>query len=144
MNKLTSLLYISRSQVEGPFEGAAIAAILETARRNNAADNVTGALMLDNGHFIQVLEGDRSVVDGRFTSIKRDRRHTEVAVIGQNLIVTRRFAHWSMAYLSAAKAQLALGGITIEELRRKETPHAAGVIDAMARFAMPPFASTEE
>lgn len=144
MSKLTSLVYISRSQVDGPFERAAIRAILETTRRNNAADGVTGALMLDDGHFIQVLEGDRTIVDARFKRIKRDPRHTDVAVIGQNRIATRRFAHWTMAYLSASKAQLALGGITIEELRRKETPYAAGVIDAMARLAMLPSGDLEE
>lgn len=137
MSQLTALLYISRSLVEGHFERSAIAAILETARRNNASDEITGVLMLDHGQFVQVLEGERPTVERRFAIIKGDRRHTDVAVIGQKPIATRRFAQWNMAYLNAAKARLALGGTTIEELRRVESLDAAGVIDAMAKLATP-------
>lgn len=137
MSALTSLVYLSRSLVEGPFERSAITAILQTAQRNNAAEGITGAFMLDDGQFLQVLEGDRIAVDRRFARIKADPRHTDVAVIGQKSIINRRFAHWSMTYLSAAKANLGAGAIPIQELRRSETREAAGVIDVMAKLAMP-------
>lgn len=135
MSSLTSLMYISRSLIENAQERQAIASILDTSRRNNAREDVTGALLLDDGHFMQVLEGERALVDARYASIRCDQRHTDVQLVAQAPIAVRRFSQWSMAYLSHRKARLAFSSIGIDELRRIETHRAEEIIVAMVNLA---------
>jgi hypothetical protein len=40
--------------------------ILSLSRKNNQMKNVTGVLLYGNGQFIQLLEGDRDLVDKTF------------------------------------------------------------------------------
>ena len=57
---LIQLTYASRtSRVLGP---ADIKDILSASQRNNARAGITGALCLNNGIFLQQLEGDRAAV----------------------------------------------------------------------------------
>ena len=61
---LIQLTYASRcSHALGP---ADIKDILGASQRNNARLGVTGALCLNNGIFLQQLEGDRTVVNALY------------------------------------------------------------------------------
>ena len=74
--------------------------ILTDARAGNEARNVTGALVYVDGVFLQVLEGERAVLDELLASIRNDGRHESMKVFHQAEIPARAFNEWRMAYLS--------------------------------------------
>ena len=93
---LAQLIYCSMQNGIGD---ADIQNILDVSQANNTLDNVTGALIYNGRHFLQILEGDRANVTRRFNSILNDTRHKEVELIDFSLIKERRFPHWSMQYI---------------------------------------------
>lgn len=77
--------------------------ILKSARKNNAALNVTGVLLYSEGTFIQALEGSDEDVDTIFKKIKNDVRHKNIIVIAEREISKRNFPEWFMGFTSANK-----------------------------------------
>ena len=62
--QMVRLIYKSRSALEGTASDVerSFDAILETSRRRNAADGLTGALIFTRLLFVQALEGPADVV----------------------------------------------------------------------------------
>lgn len=83
--------------------------LLATSRRNNMAQDLTGALLYQDGNFIQVLEGEQSVVEDTYSRIAADPRHRQVIVLVRGTTEERQFADWSMAFsdLSGSHTSLA-------------------------------------
>ena len=92
---LTRMIYISRSV--GPQTTTVTTQILETARRYNKAHNLTGVLCQGRGLYVQVLEGERSVVNGLYRRIVADNRHDHTEIVHFGEIESRQFKEWSMA-----------------------------------------------
>lgn len=44
--------------------------------KKNKKYNITGILIIQNGHFFQIMEGKSDVIDTVFENIKKDTRHT--------------------------------------------------------------------
>lgn len=82
-----------------------IAAILESARRNNARDNLTGALIYNGHNFMQLLEGPVKDVERCLDTIRRDTRHSGVTEVRRRAVEAREFAEWSMLYDPNFKGQ---------------------------------------
>ena len=76
--------------------GEDVAGILDWSQPWNEAADVTGLLCLLDGVYMQYLEGDASVVDGLFASIRQDGRHRRVTLLERRAIARRAFAGWSM------------------------------------------------
>lgn len=97
---LFSLAYFSRNAIDGGVLQlqADLAQILRSARRNNAASGVTGALVFSDGCFAQVLEGRRDDVEAIFESIQCDPRHRDVTILHLHEVAHRSFGAWSMAF----------------------------------------------
>ena len=96
---LIQLTYASRcAHVLGP---ADVKNILTVSQRNNARLGVTGALCLNNGIFLQQLEGDRMAVNQLYLRILKDPRHKDPAVLDFAEITSRRFTSWSMGLIAA-------------------------------------------
>ncbi len=76
-----------------------IARILERSLVNNSRLQITGALTVSNGRFVQILEGPRVNVDALFARVATDPRHADVRVVARRDIDARSFAAWSMAYV---------------------------------------------
>ena len=55
-------------------------------------------LLHGNGTFLQVLEGDDSVVDTLIDVIKKDTRHIDMKIVRRESIASRQFADWSMGF----------------------------------------------
>ena len=95
------------SRVADRIDDAASARIIETARRCNFAQGITGLLMFGNGVFFQWLEGPRDNVMQLAANLKADpdREHPvqlgaveEVQCLNAiNLIADRTYIHWSAA-----------------------------------------------
>ncbi|MBB5772059.1 hypothetical protein HNP47_002063 [Brevundimonas vesicularis] len=78
--------------------------ILATSQRNNARDDLTGALLIHDGRFLQVLEGAAQDLDRLMTRLAGDPRHDEVVVIERKPIPTRGFSGWTMASVRVTPA----------------------------------------
>ena len=92
------ILYSSRAA--HPMKAADLEKILLDARAGNEARNVTGALVYVNDVFLQILEGEREVLDPLVASIRADSRHGSMKVFHEAEVPERGFSAWRMAYLS--------------------------------------------
>ncbi len=93
MSDLIQLIYSSRPF---GFDDAALNGILITARRNNARDAITGALICRHDLYLQLLEGPQAAVETRYRSIARDDRHLEVVKRVSRPLTERLFPKWAM------------------------------------------------
>ena len=95
---LTRLIYISRAV--GPQTTTITTQILETARVFNKSHNLTGVLCQGKGLYVQVLEGERSVVNSLYRRIVADNRHDHTEIVHFSEIESRQFKEWSMALVN--------------------------------------------
>jgi hypothetical protein len=99
---LIQLIYASRSsRVLGP---ADVKDILGASQRNNTRTGITGALCLNNGIFLQLLEGDRAAVNALYHRLLKDGRHRDTAVLDMSEIPCRRFTGWSMGLIASLES----------------------------------------
>jgi hypothetical protein len=96
MKSLISLTYASRSAE--CFHEHEIPDLLQQARVANAKQEITGMLLYISGSFLQVLEGQPEMVDGVFSRILCDKRHTQVTLIAKESIPERAFEGWTMMH----------------------------------------------
>lgn len=94
---LIRLLYISRAT--GAITSTVTGSILESARVHNRVAGITGVLCQGQGLFIQILEGERRMVNRLYNSITKDKRHQDVELVSIEEIQTRKFPNWSMAHV---------------------------------------------
>ncbi len=78
--------------------------ILATSQRNNARDDLTGALLIHDGRFLQVLEGAAQALDRLMTRLAGDPRHDDVVVIERKPIPARVFSGWTIASVRVTPA----------------------------------------
>ena len=95
---LTQLIYISRAV--GPQTTTVTSQILETARAFNKSHDLTGVLCQGKGFYVQVLEGERSVVNSLYRRIAADSRHVDAEIVLFGEIKNRQFKDWSMALVN--------------------------------------------
>ena len=98
--QLTQLIYASRH------DGTAVETldrVLQTSRANNVRDGITGALVIGDQHFLQLLEGDRAAVGACFMRITRDDRHHGIQVICSSDMDHRLFTEWSMHRIETSR-----------------------------------------
>ncbi|WP_051166937.1 BLUF domain-containing protein [Hymenobacter norwichensis] len=90
------LIYSSSATV--PFTDAALQELLTTARANNEQLQVTGVLLYHEGQFMQLLEGEASVIKSLYQLIEQDTRHTSIFKLADKPIEARSFSEWAMAF----------------------------------------------
>lgn len=78
--------------------------IKQVAQLNNDRRDLTGMLVFDARHFLQVLEGERWVVNTLLASLQRDPRHRNLTALDLREIPEREFAQWDMAFVPASQA----------------------------------------
>lgn len=72
--------------------------ILNTAKKFNSENDITGMLVFRGGVFLQLLEGDKDQVLNLFGRIASDLRHESIRVVIKQNSEERIFPHWTMAY----------------------------------------------
>jgi hypothetical protein len=110
MSQLIHCIYASKSSSE--FKEHQIPQLLESARRNNAARDITGMLLYVEGNFFQILEGHESAVTGVFERIRGDTRHGRITQIILEPIFERAFSEWTMGFANVefAEVKARIGG----------------------------------
>jgi hypothetical protein len=141
--ELVQLVYRSR-----PAGGASGASRLATFRQihsasvaRNQRSGIGGFLVLTKTHFLQILEGDRSAVMETFERIRRDERHTDVALLDITPCRKRRFAGWAMGAihdpLVIGEAMLSCGIGEGQDIASLGAKNVAAILSALAQRATP-------
>ena len=72
--------------------------ILRASTVNNQRDGLSGMLLLVDGSFFQVLEGDKNKVDLAYSRISKDRRHSALLRVLERERAERDFPNWTMGF----------------------------------------------
>lgn len=91
---MLSLIYVSR--VANRFALDQLDALAADAAERNAQAGVTGLLLCNGRHFLQLLEGEEMAVRATMSRIAQDQRHHDLVVIRDDLRPMRECALWSM------------------------------------------------
>lgn len=71
--------------------------ILAESQKNNARDELTGALAAHRERYIQVVEGPAQALDSLLRRLEDDPRHKDVTLLDRDRIDERLFGAWTMA-----------------------------------------------
>ena len=91
---LTSLTYTSLARLD--LSSSDLEQIHRTARELNALDGITGLLVFNGTHFLQIIEGAKDAIEDLVQRLRRDPRHSGFEVRDQHGIEGRSFPDWSM------------------------------------------------
>ena len=111
---LKSLTYTSLARLD--LEAADLEAIHRTARELNALDGVTGLLIFNGTHFLQIIEGVPQAIDELVARLRRDDRHSGFEVRDEREIETRSFGDWSMELVRVSASYFEAKDTVIERL----------------------------
>lgn len=79
-------------------------ALLRQCRENNTALGITGMLLYKDGNFMQVLEGDETVIRQLLARIRTDPRHAGMMTLLEGS-APREFPDWSMGFQDLQSAE---------------------------------------
>lgn len=113
---MKTTVYTSRVSDSIADEAALLAEIVETARRKNKGMEISGAMVLMNHRFLQVLEGPVERVDSLVKKISADDRHTDFHILFDLPIEKRCFEEWSMMAAEVEDTDL-FSAETLESLK---------------------------
>lgn len=91
---LTSLTYTSLARID--LQSDDLESIHRSAREQNALDGITGLLVFNGTHFLQIVEGSHGAIDDLLDRLRRDPRHNGLEVRDQRSVEKRSFPDWSM------------------------------------------------
>ena len=91
---LKSLTYTSFAGLD--LQARDLEEIHRTARNANALEGITGLLIFNGTHFLQIVEGSRDAIEDLLERLRRDPRHSGLEVRDERKIQARSFPDWSM------------------------------------------------
>ncbi len=91
------LMYRSRDRIPAERRKVELGELFSAARSNNKKQHITGALLLSDEWFVQILEGDESAVRALYDRIEADPRHDSVSLLETGMVDDRVFSRWAMA-----------------------------------------------
>jgi len=127
---LLQLVYVSSARPDaGTVDPAAI---LNSSRRNNTRDGITGLLYSDHKRFLQALEGPEDRVEEAFARISGDARHRAVVVLSRRFIDAREFGDWAMAHQSSPADRDAFVA-RVSRMVAKASPNVRATFESFAK-----------
>ncbi len=90
------LIYVSKGRTR--FDDASLKTLLTQCRPINQANAVTGLLLTQGDHFMQIMEGREEDVQRTFDRIRNDPRHENIRVVARGYKQTRMFPQWEMGH----------------------------------------------
>ena len=100
---LKSLTYTSLAKLD--LSACDLEAIHHTARNLNALEGITGLLVFNGTHFLQIIEGAETAIDDLVERLRRDRRHSALEVRDTRRVEQRSFPEWSMELVRVSTDQ---------------------------------------
>jgi hypothetical protein len=134
-DKSFRLMYRSRSRIPAEGRKTELGELFGAARSNNKRRDITGALLITDDWFVQVLEGEEEAVRGLFARIESDPRHDSVSLLDSQTVGARVFSRWAMAKVAAEGEPdiplLARTDGIVAAAGRATTPEQEAVLDLM-------------
>ena len=96
---------IYSSRIAGGMSPTELITLLMGACQANEAVGITGALVYSHERFMQLLEGERQVIQRLYGRIERDERHYEVNKLVDKETRERTFPGWPMAFRRVSLTQ---------------------------------------
>ena len=100
---LSTLIY--RSRLNSGFSPANLPLLVNKAQARNETLQVTGVLLFDGTHFLQVLEGPLESVNTLYRIICEDPRHDNVVELMRDYAPRRRFNNLGMELVDLRNAE---------------------------------------
>lgn len=97
---------IYKSYASKPMTLLELMPILMQARVLNERHDITGALVYGGNQFMQLIEGEQTVITTLYQRICQDPRHERVVKLVDDAIEARSFTQWSMAFDEVSADQL--------------------------------------
>jgi len=91
---LTSVTYTSLASLD--LQTADLEDIHRSAREQNALDGITGLLVFNGTHFLQIIEGSAEAIEDLVDRLRKDPRHTGFEIRDRRKVDARSFPEWSM------------------------------------------------
>jgi hypothetical protein len=91
---LKSLTYTSLARLDLTVDD--LEAIHRTARDVNGLEGITGLLIFNGTHFLQIVEGASTAIDELVERLRRDPRHHGMEIRDERMIDSPSFPGWSM------------------------------------------------
>ena len=91
---LKSLTYTSLARLD--LTAQDLEAIHRTARDVNALEGITGMLIFNGTHFLQIIEGAPRAIDELVERLRGDHRHSGFEVRDERMVEARSFPDWTM------------------------------------------------
>lgn len=86
------------SSAAEPFTKEELVELLKKSRQKNQESGITGLLLYKAGNFLQILEGESSIIKETLARIEVDPRHRGFLIIFKRNVEEREFPDWSMAF----------------------------------------------
>jgi Sensors of blue-light using FAD len=126
---LRSLTYTSLASLH--ISIADVDSIHRTARDLNAIDGVTGMLVFNGTHFLQIIEGGDTAIEDLLERLRRDPRHSGLEVRDDRVIHERSFPDWSMELVRVRSAYLEAKETLSRQIPESVAPDVRARIDKM-------------
>jgi hypothetical protein len=97
-----SLIYVSKA--EDNVEYDEILDILTHSWKYNHNSYISGMLLYDNRHFMQIIQGPILTIDKLYARISHDPRHTDIKLIGEELLHERDCSGWGIGFYDNQEA----------------------------------------
>ena len=101
---LKSLTYTSLARLD--LDAGDLESIHRTAREVNALEGITGLLVFNGTHFLQIVEGAPQAIDELVDRLRRDPRHSGFEVRDERTADQRSFGSWSMELVRVSGSYL--------------------------------------
>jgi hypothetical protein len=109
---ISSLAYRSRSRSAQTSQE--LTRLVGDSQERNRACGITGQLIYDNQRYFQWLEGPGEHLQQLWESIKRDNRHSDIEVLGNQQIPARFFSGWNLKLTTKFEANEPSGSNPLE------------------------------
>jgi len=91
-----SLIYVSKAEDNVDYDE--ILNILTHSWKYNHNSYISGMLLCDDKHFIQIIQGPIATIDKLYARIENDSRHTDIKLIGEELLYERDCSGWGIGF----------------------------------------------
>jgi Sensors of blue-light using FAD len=91
---VASLAY--RSRAKKPQTDRELGVLVQASQQRNRERSITGQLIYEDQRFFQWIEGPGDQLKELWEAIKRDPRHTDIEVLGNQQIPARFFGDWNL------------------------------------------------
>lgn len=97
---LARVVFFSRNlaRESGISQAEMVKAMLAACVKHDSASGITGAVLFDHRHFLQAIEGDRTLISHQLRSVFKDERQGGLTLMSFEPIAKREFRGWTIGY----------------------------------------------